>query len=213
MPTIQHGSFTIERTYKAPQDLVFKAFEDADAKRRWFAQGDDENWQVESYENDFRVGGSSTATSGTVSVYIAVTDPVTRKVVPAANPITGMTNQPLTPAVAPATGSSYDIRLRAGVPNDTIPENPAVVDWDAAWQLVKSLMATGQVHYLFLARSRHVPLYKAALRAGATDASLAPLMQYPSHARNTMLRHSAGHTKHIHVRWKCALEETQCVDP
>jgi hypothetical protein len=52
-----------------------------------------------------------------VSVYIATTDPVTRKVVPAANPIPGMTNQPLTAAVAPATGSSYDIRLRTGVPN------------------------------------------------------------------------------------------------
>jgi hypothetical protein len=67
--------------------------------------------------NDFRVSGSSTASSGTVSVYIAVTDPVTRKPVPAANPIPGMTNQPLTAAVAPATGSAYDIRLRTGVPN------------------------------------------------------------------------------------------------
>jgi hypothetical protein len=67
--------------------------------------------------DDFRVGGSSTASSGTVSVYIAVTDPVTTKVVPAANPIPGMTNRPLTAAVAPATGSSYDIRLRTGVPS------------------------------------------------------------------------------------------------
>lgn len=57
MTTIHHGTFTIERTYKAPQTLVFKAFEDTEAKRRWFAQGDDENWLIESYENDFRVGG------------------------------------------------------------------------------------------------------------------------------------------------------------
>ena len=58
MPIIHHGTFTIERIYKAPQALVFKAFEDTDAKRRWFAQGDDENWQVESFETDFRVGGA-----------------------------------------------------------------------------------------------------------------------------------------------------------
>jgi uncharacterized protein YndB with AHSA1/START domain len=58
MTAIHHGTFTIERSYKAPRALVFKAFEDIDAKRRWFVQGDDENWQVESFETDFRVGGS-----------------------------------------------------------------------------------------------------------------------------------------------------------
>ena len=67
--------------------------------------------------NDFRVVGTSSATSGTVSVHVAVTDPATKKVVPADTPITGMANQPLTAAVAPATGSTFDIRLRAGVPN------------------------------------------------------------------------------------------------
>jgi murein endopeptidase len=113
------------------------------------------------------------------------------------------------------SGRDVDIRLplRGGVPADTIPEDPSVVDWDAAWQLVKSLVATGQVHYIFLARSRQVPLYKAALHAGETEAALAELMQYPGRGRNTLLRHSAGHTKHIHVRWKCAPDETQCVDP
>ena len=113
------------------------------------------------------------------------------------------------------SGRDVDIRLplRPGVAPDTIPEDPAVVDWDAAWQLVKSLVATGQVHYIFLARSRQVPLYKAALHAGESEAALAELMQYPGRGRNTLLRHSAGHTKHIHVRWKCAPDEAQCVDP
>jgi len=54
---IHHGSFTIERTYNAPQALVFRAFEDKAAKQRWFVQGDDDNWQVESFETDFRLGG------------------------------------------------------------------------------------------------------------------------------------------------------------
>ena len=65
--------------------------------------------------NDFRVVGSSSATSGTVSVYTAVT--VAGKLVPAAAPIAGMANQPLTAAAPPATGTEFDVRLRANVPN------------------------------------------------------------------------------------------------
>ena len=55
---------------------------------------------------DFRVRGSSTAATGTVSVYA---------VNPAgagATPIAGMANLPLVPAAAPATGSDFDARSR-----------------------------------------------------------------------------------------------------
>jgi murein endopeptidase len=112
------------------------------------------------------------------------------------------------------SGRDVDIRLplRAGVPEETLPENPAVVDWDMAWSLIKALVATGEVHYLVLARSRLVHLYKAAQRAGESEEDLTVLMQYPGHGRNTMIRHSAGHTKHMHVRWNCAPEEEQCTD-
>jgi murein endopeptidase len=112
------------------------------------------------------------------------------------------------------SGRDVDIRLPllAGVPEDTLPENPAVVDWDAAWALIKALVATGEVHYLFLARSRLVHLYKAAQRAGESPEDLTVLIQYPGHGRNTLVRHSAGHTKHMHVRWKCAPSEEQCLD-
>src|SRR4051812_13666412 len=54
---VNHATFSIDRVYSAKPERVFRAFEDTDAKRRWFAQGDDENWLIESYENDFRVGG------------------------------------------------------------------------------------------------------------------------------------------------------------
>jgi hypothetical protein len=60
---------------------------------------------------DFRVGGTSSATSGTVSVYTS-----NPNVTPAPAPIPGMANQPLTAAVAPATGTTFDVRLRTGVP-------------------------------------------------------------------------------------------------
>jgi hypothetical protein len=56
---------------------------------------------------DFRVVGTSSSATGTVSVRTgSATGPV----------ITGMSNIPLTAAVAPATGGTFDIRLRAGVP-------------------------------------------------------------------------------------------------
>jgi uncharacterized protein YndB with AHSA1/START domain len=54
MTTI-HSTFTLERTYAAAPERVFGAFADPVIKRRWFAEG--ENWQVEEYGSDFRVGG------------------------------------------------------------------------------------------------------------------------------------------------------------
>lgn len=61
--------------------------------------------------NDFRVGGTSSATSGTVSVYTS-----NPNLTPAPTPIPGMANQPLAAAAPPATGTTFDVRLRAGVP-------------------------------------------------------------------------------------------------
>jgi len=54
--TVTHGTFTIEKTYKAAPTKVFAAFADAATKRRWFAEG--KGWEVDSYNLDFRVGGS-----------------------------------------------------------------------------------------------------------------------------------------------------------
>ena len=54
---VNHASFSIDRVYDAKPERVFRAFEDTNAKRRWFVQSDDEKWQIESFETDFRVGG------------------------------------------------------------------------------------------------------------------------------------------------------------
>jgi uncharacterized protein YndB with AHSA1/START domain len=40
-------------------ERVFAAFSDPQKKRRWFAEG--EEFQIEAYELDFRVGGTETA--------------------------------------------------------------------------------------------------------------------------------------------------------
>lgn len=55
-----HSTFQLERTYRAPRELVWAAFADADAKRRWFGGGDDTE-----LSDDFRVGGHQVS-AGTV---------------------------------------------------------------------------------------------------------------------------------------------------
>ncbi len=53
--SVTHATFTIERNYPTPPQRVFAAFSDPVKKRRWFAEG--EEFQVESFAMDFRVGG------------------------------------------------------------------------------------------------------------------------------------------------------------
>jgi hypothetical protein len=55
--------------------------------------------------NDFRVVGTTSATGGTVEVLLSATGTA----------VPGMTGA-VTPAAAPATGGTFDVRIRAGVP-------------------------------------------------------------------------------------------------
>ncbi len=50
-----HATFVIERQYDHSPAHVFRAFEDTDAKRKWFVEG--EGWEIEDYQTDFKVGG------------------------------------------------------------------------------------------------------------------------------------------------------------
>ncbi len=58
--TTTHGSFVIERRYDVSPQRVFAAWADAEAKRRWFVEG--EGWEIRSYELDFREGGTERST-------------------------------------------------------------------------------------------------------------------------------------------------------
>lgn len=66
-----HGSFTIERHYKASPARVFRAFTDPKAKEIWFTGG--ESWTQTLHEDDFRVDGHErmvgTWKDGTVTDY------------------------------------------------------------------------------------------------------------------------------------------------
>lgn len=53
---IAHGSFTLEKTYKASAEAVFSAWADLESRAQWFvAPGE---WKPVRREMDFRVGGS-----------------------------------------------------------------------------------------------------------------------------------------------------------
>jgi uncharacterized protein YndB with AHSA1/START domain len=53
---VVHSTFVVERSYPAAPERVFLAFADPAKKRRWFAEG--EHHTVESYDLDFRDGGT-----------------------------------------------------------------------------------------------------------------------------------------------------------
>lgn len=55
-PTVIHDTFIIERAYPAPIEQVFAFLSDPVKKRQWYA--DSETSAVESFEMDFREGGS-----------------------------------------------------------------------------------------------------------------------------------------------------------
>ncbi len=112
------------------------------------------------------------------------------------------------------SGRDIDIRLplRAGLPATTIPERTDQVDWDVTWKLVRAMLDTGQVVFIFLSSTRQKHLYEAAVRAGTSAAMLDELLQYPRRAATAIIRHSRGHTKHFHVRFTCAEGETRCRD-
>src|SRR3954451_1770625 len=54
---VHHGSFTIERTFRAPPARAFAAWADPELKALWFARPS-EKLQVFERRADFRVGGS-----------------------------------------------------------------------------------------------------------------------------------------------------------
>jgi hypothetical protein len=88
---------------------------------------------------------------------------------------------------------------------------PNEIDWFATWGLVRALIDTGQVVHIFLEYELQAKLHHAAKTMGATDEELLKAMQYPrGNWSPGIVGHSAGHTGHIHVRFKCGPLDEGC---
>lgn len=121
----------------------------------------------------------------------------------------------LRPHSSHQSGRDVDIRLPVSdleASTHFVPKSADDIDWDAAWQLVKAMLETGAIEYIFLDRDRQRQLLKRAKRDGATPAQLETWFQYPrpTGTNNGIIRHSPGHGSHIHVRFACGPRELRC---
>lgn len=86
------------------------------------------------------------------------------------------------------------------------------IDWHATWGLMRALLETDAVERVFLERRYQEFVVGAALEMGATRQELDMWFQWPRPAMSThgIVRHSAEHRTHLHVRFKCAQWEPDC---
>jgi murein endopeptidase len=114
------------------------------------------------------------------------------------------TGRKLRPHKSHRTGRDVDIRLPALPHAVGYKLERDEIDWPAAWALVDTFARTGDIHMIFLERKLWPRLRRAAMRTGATDEQLERAFG--------LIRHSKGHTAHIHVRFVCSADATECED-
>jgi len=86
------------------------------------------------------------------------------------------------------------------------------VDWGATWALLQELIDSGQVEFVFVVYSHQKKLYEAAQAMGASDATLEAAFQYPRGPSSPLglIRHSPGHQRHFHIRFRCGPADRDC---
>ncbi len=113
------------------------------------------------------------------------------------------------------TGRDLDIRLplRESVPASLAP-TARRVDWTATWRLIEAFAHTGAVQVIFLDYAMQKRVHRAAKAVGASDETLAKLLQWPrgSASNQALVRHEPGHAQHVHVRFTCGPSEPECID-
>ncbi len=85
------------------------------------------------------------------------------------------------------------------------------VDWRATWQLVHALATRGSAQDIFLARELQPSLRRAARELGVPEPELEQTIQHPTRGRPTLIKHAAGHTHHLHVRFRCPPDNHACI--
>ena len=112
-------------------------------------------------------------------------------------------------------GRDVDVRLPL---YEHLPQNRTPlgrrVDWWALWQLIVALEETGEVYRIFLDYKMQKRLYKAAKEHGVDKEARRRLIQFPRGrgSGRGLIRHSPGHDRHFHARFRCADFEVECLD-
>lgn len=109
----------------------------------------------------------------------------------------------LPPHASHQNGRDVDIRypLRGGYSGAGRPD-PAMLDLERTWFLIKRFIDTGDVVYVFMDRRHQRVLYEYAREQGETLESLNRLFEYPRRHSSAVIRHDPGHQAHFHVRFR-----------
>ncbi len=100
------------------------------------------------------------------------------------------------------SGRDVDVRLPAMPHAEGFKLEIDEVDWHATWALIDTFVRTGDVEIIFLERKLRHRLKRAGMALGADDERVSTVMR--------KIRHSPGHTAHIHVRFRCDDHEERC---
>lgn len=102
------------------------------------------------------------------------------------------------------SGRDVDIRMPALAQAEGFKLESDEIDWPATWALLDAMVRTDAVSVIFVERKLFRRLKRAAMELGATDERIAKVMR--------SVRHSKGHTSHIHVRFECSTDAERCED-
>ncbi|MBA2663276.1 MAG: penicillin-insensitive murein endopeptidase [Bradymonadaceae bacterium] len=89
---------------------------------------------------------------------------------------------------------------------------PETFDAVKNWHLLKILIDTSEVEYVFIDYRLQKVLHEYGLSIGYSAEELEPLIQYPhgQNASNGLIRHARGHLNHAHIRFRCGPEDSNC---
>lgn len=79
--SVVHGTFTVERTYNASVDRVYRALSDEAAKAKWFA-GEAGQWRPIERAMDFRIGGRERVKGGWEGGVVSTFEAIYHDIVP-----------------------------------------------------------------------------------------------------------------------------------
>jgi hypothetical protein len=118
----------------------------------------------------------------------------------------------LRPHASHRTGRDVDVRYVLNCRTKYfVDAGPYTFDAERTWFLISTLIATGDVEFVFVNRKLQRYLYRHAAAQGVPEAQLDELFQYRHGARQKVgvIRHEPGHVGHFHVRFRRAAPTEQ----